>query len=424
MMSMMRKEGSKVSLPLSLVICLLMALTLVAANGVYGTINAFSQEKPVASAVVSATLSTSWYVPPIRKKPYPLLPPSRVKNVILLIGDGMGLSQIAAARIKAVGAKGKLHLDRIPVTGLITTCSAGSLVTDSAAAATALATGRKTNNGMIGVDPQGKRLPTILEAAKDRGMATGLVVTSTITHATPGPFAAHVKSRYDEVTIATQLLNTKVNVLLGGGKAFFLPRSAPGSKRKDDRDLIGEAREKGYLVVQTKEELEKAEAKYVLGLFQLRGLTTKPPEPSLAEMTGKAIRLLSRSDKGFFLMVEGSQIDWASHRNDINDAIKQTLLFDEAVKAVLDFALADKRTLVVVTADHETGGLVVRGGSLQGNNLTVTWTTNGHTPPPVPLSAFGPGAEAFMGLHDNTDVPKILAKSLGLIPFPPIREKK
>ena len=356
---------------------------------------------------------------------YPLFPPnSQVKNVVFLIGDGMGLAQVAAARIKTVGADGRLHIERMPIIGLVNTHSANSLITDSAAGATALATGYKTNNGMVSVSPDGKKLYTILEACRDRGMATGLVATSTITHATPAAFAAHVRSRGDQSTIALQLLENRVNVLLGGGKMFFLPQSQPGSKRKDERDLIVEAKKIGYTFVETREQLLKiTNIKYLLGLFQVGALTTtSPKEPSLAEMTQKAIELLSQNRKGFFLMVEGSQIDWACHANDPDNTIRQTVLFDEAVKAALDFALKDKRTLVVVTADHECGGMAINGGSLDGKNLNIGWTTKGHTGVPVPIYAFGPKAEQFTGLHDNTDIPRILARLLDIDNFPKMSE--
>ena len=354
---------------------------------------------------------------------YPLFPPnSQVENIMFLIGDGMGLTQITSARIKTVGANGKLHMERMPVTGLINTHSANSLVTDSGAAGTALATGYKTNNGMISMSPDDERLLTILEVCKGKGMATGLVVTSTITHATPAAFAAHVRFRGDEATIASQLLENKVNVLLGGGKALFLPQSKFGSERHDERDLIAEAKKIGYLFVQTKEELKVAKGNYLLGLFQLFALTTNPPEPSLAELTQKAIELLSRNRKGFFLMVEGSQIDWACHDNNPDSTIRQTLLFDEAVKVALDFAIKDKYTLVVVTADHECGGMGINAGSLDGKSLIIGWTTKRHTGMPVPIYAFGPGAERFMGLHDNTEVPRIFAELLGIKPFPKMGE--
>jgi len=354
---------------------------------------------------------------------YPLFPPnSQVENIIFLIGDGMGLTQIASARIKNYGGDGKLNIERMPVTGLINTHSAKELITDSGAAGTALATGYKTNNGMISVSPDGKKLLTILEACRDRGMSTGLVVTSTITHATPAVFASHVISRNDEATIASKLLENKVNVLLGGGKMFFLPESESGSGRQDERALLEEAKKIGYSFIQTRKELKEARGNYLLGLFQLEHLTTNSPEPSLAEMTEKAIELLSKNRKGFFLMVEGSQIDWACHDNDSGNTIRQTLLFDEGVKVTLDFALENKRTLVVVTADHECGGMGINAGSMGGNSLSIGWTTEGHTGVPVPVYAFGPQAERFMGLHDNTEVPRFFAQQLGIESFPRISE--
>jgi len=347
---------------------------------------------------------------------------SRVKNIVLLIGDGMGLTQVAAARIKALGAEGRLYIERMPVTGLINVHSADKLITDSGAASTALATGYKTRNGMIGVNPEGKRLLTILEAARNKGMATGLVVTSTITHATPAAFAAHVKSRYDELTIAVQMLENKVNVMMGGGRAYFLPKEL-GGKRRDGRNLIEEAKAIGYTYVETKDGLQAADGEYLLGLFQMEALTTTASEePRLAEMTAKAIEILSRNENGFFLMVEGSQIDWACHRNNPYETIRQTLLFDEAVKVVLEFATRDTSTLVVVTADHECGGMAINGGSLDGRNLEIGWTTGGHTGVPVPIFAHGPGAGYFTGLHDNTEIPRIFAKLLGIEGFPHVCE--
>jgi len=347
---------------------------------------------------------------------------SRVKNILLLIGDGMGLTQVAAARIKALGAEGRLYIERMPVTGLINVHSADKLITDSGAASTALATGYKTRNGMIGVNPEGKRLLTILEAARNKGMATGLVVTSTITHATPAAFAAHVKSRYDELTIAVQMLENKVNVMMGGGRAYFLPKEL-GGKRRDGRNLIEEAKAIGYTYVETKDGLQAADGEYLLGLFQMEALTTTASEePRLAEMTAKAIEILSRNENGFFLMVEGSQIDWACHRNNPYETIRQTLLFDEAVKVVLEFATRDTSTLVVVTADHECGGMAINGGSLDGRNLEIGWTTGGHTGVPVPIFAHGPGAGYFTGLHDNTEIPRIFAKLLGIEGFPHVCE--
>ena len=371
----------------------------------------------------------SFYRPPATTESYPLTRARRVRNVIVCIGDGMGANHVALARLKAVGPKGKLHLERMPVGGLVRTHSADSLVTDSAASGTALATGIKTDNGMIGMAPDEQPYFTILELARDKGMATGLVATSAITHATPASFAAHVKSRKMETTIAEHLIANRVNELFGGGRKFFLPKEAPDSARKDDRDLITEAKGAGYTYIETTAQLRAVRHRHLLGLFQPEALTTAPPEPSLELLTRKAIGALRRirvgasgRNKGFFLMVEGSQIDWACHDNDAGNMIRQTLLFDQAVAAAIDFAWKDGRTLVIVTADHETGGLTFTAGDNNAADPKVHWSTKGHSGAPVPIYAFGPGAEAFAGVYDNTDIPRKIARLLDIRPFP--RPKK
>ncbi len=371
------------------------------------------------------TNDLGFHQPPSSTAPYPTTTAQKVKNVILCIGDGMGLNQIALARLRAVGSEGKLHMERLPVTGLVRTHSANRLVTDSAASGTAIASGVKTNNGMLGLAPDGTAYRTLLEALQARGMATGLVVTSAVTHATPAAFAAHVKNRKMQATIAEQLLANKINVLLGGGRQFFLPQSEPDSTRKDDRNLIAEAQEAGYAYVETPEQLRSARDPYLLGLFQLKSLTTVAPEPPLATLTSKAIRILrnvespaSEEQAGFFLMVEGSQIDWACHANDAASCVRQTLLFDLAVKEAIDFALEDGRTLLIVTSDHETGGLTIPEGSAHGADAKAKWSTGGHTGAPVPIFALGPQAERFAGVYDNTEISKRLVQMLDIRPWP------
>ena len=352
------------------------------------------------------------------RQTYSLSDRTEIKNVILFIGDGMGMAQIAAARYHYLGPKGRLHMERMPVTGFQDTYSADNLVTDSAASGTALASGFKTNNGMISITPDGKKVMSILEACRNNGKSTGLVATSRITHATPAAFAAHVKSRSNEAAIAEQLIKSRVNVIFGGGRDYFMPRSMTGSVRGDDLDLLTTAKEAGYLVVTDKTSMEKSDHSYMLGLFQLQAMTTHSPEPSLAEMSAKAIQLLSKNSEGFFLMVEGSQIDWECHDNESEEALRQLKLFDEAVKIGLDFALADQRTLVIVTGDHETGGMAITGGAADGSNIRITWASGSHTAVPLPLFAFGPGADRFTGLHDNTEIPVLLARLLGIKNFP------
>lgn len=384
---------------------------------------------PEDAAAAEQQNKLGFYKPSSETTHYPPAKNTQVRNVVLFIGDGMGFGPVALARMEAAGPDGRLYMERMPVTAFVRTHSADAVVTDSAAAATALATGCKTNNGMVSVSPEGKKYLTILEAAKSKGMATGLVATSTITHATPAGFAAHNKSRNNQQRIAEDLLANKVNIILGGGREYFLPKTNANSKRTDQKDLIDQAKNSGYSYVQTAEQLASAQGPYILGLFQNGALTTEAPEPALAELTEKAIEILSRKKKGlfqkkkgFFLMVEGSQIDWACHDNNAANAVRQTLLFDRAVKSALDFAAKDKHTLVIVTADHDTGGLAINGVNSQTKDLELSWSTTGHTASPVPLFAYGPGAELFCGTYDNTDVPKKIAKLLGIKSFPKILE--
>lgn len=321
---------------------------------------------------------------------YPLVADRAVRNIIFLIGDGMGTAQIAAARIRAHGAGGWLAMDRMPVVGHVKTYSADQLVTDSAAAG------------------------TIMEAAHRKGLATGLVVTATLTHATPAVFAAHLPNRYDEAAVAPQLLNAGVDVLLGGGRSYFLPDSRPGGLRQDGRDLITEAVKSGYRYVDTKQALDAVKSGKLLGLFADGALSTEAPEPSLADLTQRALVLLAQRRQGFFVMIEGSQIDWGGHRNDPVQTVRQTLLFDAAVQAAVEFARHDGHTLVVVTADHETGGMAINGGRLDGSEVEIAWTTNHHSGVDVPVFAFGPHAIDFTGTLDNTDIPQRMARRLGL----------
>mgnify|MGYP001151854938 CR=1 FL=1 len=207
-------------------------------------------------------------------------------------------------------------------------------------------------------------------------------------------------------------------MLLGGGREFFVPQLTIGSKRTDNRDLIKEAKKAGYKVVQNKSEMTKSWGNLLLGLFQLRPLTTDSTEPSVADLTRKAIGILNQNRKGFFLMVEGSQIDWACHDNEIDAMVRQILLFDEAVKVALDFAMQDSHTIVIVTADHETGGLGITDGSLDGKDVEVGWLSKDHTEIMVPIFAFGPKAERFTGVHENAEITKIVAEIVGIGLFP------
>jgi alkaline phosphatase len=358
-----------------------------------------------------------------KTEPLPLLPDNQINNIILFIGDGMGLSHLTATRLHLVGAEGRLNIERLPVTGLVATHAVDNLITDSAASATALASGVKTTNKSIGMDASGRSHPTILEAARDAGLATGLVTTTHLTDATPAAFAAHVPTRAMKSEIAVQLLQSKVNVLFGEGE-YFYPRTDPRSQRKDDVNPLAIAEELGYVVVDNRENLKKVHSNFILGLFEDLTTDRKKPQltssfnpPTLAELTAKALEVLSSNEKGFFLMVEGEGVDMGSHVNRVDYFIHHLRGLDEAVKVAIDFALQDEHTLVMVAADHETGGLNIIGGAYEDQQLKLNWNTDDHTGAPAPLFAFGPHAVRFTGLKDNTEIPKIMAELLALETF-------
>ncbi len=291
----------------------------------------------------------------------------QAKNIILMIGDGMGPAHVDIAWLYATRQLGK-NLVMTEVmdkgqTAYMVNDTADSTVTESAAAAVQMATGVKVLARAVGIGPDGKVLKTILEMAKEKGKATGLVTTSGITDATPAGFIAHVPRRSEEEKIAEQLVKSDVKILLGGRKGFFLPEAEKG-RRKDGRNLLDEARQNGYIVVGTAEEMKGAQGEKILGLFNSGNMLFEidrkgSTEPSLNEMTMKALEVLDRNKEGFFLMVEAGRIDHAAHGNDIAAVISDTLAFDEAIKAAYDYQKSHPDTLLIVTSDHETGGLAV-----------------------------------------------------------------
>lgn len=318
-----------------------------------------------------------------------------VKNIIFLIGDGMGVTQVYAAMDHA---ENSLIMEKAEFAGLSKTNSISHKITDSAAGGTALATGTKTANGVIGQDTAGNVLKNIVEYAEDYGLSTGLVSTSSITHATPASFIAHEKSRNNYEAIAADFLATDIEVFIGGGWNHF-------ASREDGQNLVESLEQKGYSVVRTIEEVEASEADKLAGLLAEGHL---PPAAEgrgdmLPIATNKALDILSRSEEGFFLMVEGSQIDWGGHANDIDYVVSETIDFDNAVRVAVDFAKNNPGTLVVVTSDHETGGLTMPS---MEDDYTVTaphFATGGHSAVMVPVFSYGEGAEHFSGILDNTD---------------------
>ncbi len=320
----------------------------------------------------------------------------KAKNIILLIGDGMGIAQMYAAW--TVNHQ-MLNMVTCPFTGMSITFSIDDYITDSAAGATALSTGQKTKNGYLGVDSTGKNLKTILEFAEDHDLATGLVSTSAITHATPAGFIAHQSGRDDYEEIATDFLKTDIDVFIGGGADHF-------KSRKDHRDLTKELAAKGYQLAFSIEEAKAVEkgklAAWTAPVHNVYHSEGRGEMLPIASQT--AINILSKNKNGFFLMIEGSMIDWANHANNEKNMIEETIDFDNAVGVALDFAKKDGNTLVIIIADHESGGLTLTGGNLKNNTVKTEFSTRFHTSIPVPVYAFGPGAEIFTGVYQNTAV--------------------
>lgn len=358
-------------------------------------------------------------------------PNQKAKNIILFIGDGMGAEHRKAARWFSVGRNGKLSMDDMPINGSLQTYSADNLITDSAAAATAMASGVKTNNGVIGLDENLSFVYTILEDAKTKGKLVGLVTTTHINHATPAAFASHIDDRSLMKEIAVQMLVSGIDVLLGGGEDDFLPTSYSGcypeqGERTDGRNLINEATSIGYLYVCDQisfDRIDPVSTYQLLGLFADEGMT-RPFSPSLANMTRKAINILSNNSDGFFLMVEGGQIDWASHSNDAANAISDTLAFDDAVEVAKQFASITNDTLIIVTADHETGGMVISSSpsglsgedgpfvTPDGDSFYINWSTTGHTAVNVPVTSQGPSSYRLDGVNDNTFIHEVMHGAL------------
>jgi alkaline phosphatase len=318
--------------------------------------------------------------------------------VILMIGDGMGTGQREAASVYAHGAPGRLFLESLPVRGTVIT-SGPSGTTDSAAAATTMATGRRAFNGAIGIDRDDVPVQTVVELAHELGLPAGVVATSSLPHATPGAFTAHRDSRHDLTQIAEdQVRVAKPDVMLGGGAQYFLP-AGPGSLRNDG-GLMGELA--GYHVVRTADELAAVPKDGKLaGMFatdHLEYTIARPantPEPTLVEMSRIALDRLDASPDGFFLMIEGSRIDMASHTNLLAEMIGETNVFDNTVRAVSDWAAGRDDVTLIVTSDHECGGLEVTKSNGAGVLPDVRWRWLQHTNAPVGVYAWGPGTEVF-----------------------------
>ena len=339
-------------------------------------------------------------------------PTKSPKNVILLIGDGMGLSQVSTSFFYNDKPS---NFERFPITGLIKTSSSSHKITDSAAGATAFSAGESTYNGAIGVGPDEQPLPTSVELLSEEGFRTGLVATSSITHATPASFFSHVKSRDMQDDIAAQLPASGVDFFAAGGIKFF-------AHRDDQANYYDSLKQHGFTMDTTElnpSEKLVADKKYGY-LLAADGMPRMLDGRGdfLPQATQKAMDYLSQGENGFFLMVEGSQIDWGGHANNAEYIVTEVLDFDQTLGKVLDFAKKDGNTLVVVTADHETGGFSLASTGEEEeeesdyDQLNGTFSTSGHTATLIPVFAFGPGSEAFSGIYKNTEIFHKIMKAL------------
>ena len=312
------------------------------------------------------------------------------KNVIFLIGDGMGVSQIYAG---LTANRGHLNLERIKVIGFHKNQASNNYITDSAAGATAFATGKQTYNGAIGLDSLKVPSTTLLELAEKKGLATGLVSTCDITDATPSSFIAHQRTRSMHEEIAGDFLKTDIDVVIGGGRKYF-------EKRKDGLNLLDSLRQKGYQV-HSDLALDGVNKGKLVALYA-EDNPIKVMEgrgDALLYSAKKSLEILGQNKKGFFVMIEGSQIDWGGHANDADYIVTEMVDFDKSIGYALDFAAKNKETLVVITADHETGGFALMGGNMKTGEVKSAFTTKGHTGQMIPVFAFGPGSEAFAGIY-------------------------
>ncbi len=332
----------------------------------------------------------------------------KVDNIIYMIGDGMGLCHVSMLQIE--GKYAPTSFDRAQNIAMIKSYSANNRVTDSAAAGTALATGFKTNNGMLGLTPDGKRVESITAKASEKGFATGLVVTCYLQHATPAAFYAHVKNRNESDKISYDFMESGIDVAFGGGSKTFA--KAYKDSGKDYKELL---KAEGYNVIFDEKEMADVTSGKVVGLFAEESMPTLKEGRGdfLARATEKALEILTANvkadkKKGFVMMVEGSQIDYRSHANDLEGILDEMRDFDAAVKVAMDYADTHPNTLVVVCADHETSGLSIPSNktdfTLPESGISYSFGTSSHTGIMLPVYLYGAGAEAINGIMENTEL--------------------
>ena len=339
------------------------------------------------------------------KKEEPQEPP-KAMNVIYMIGDGMALPQVYAAML---ASHEKMTFSQFPYIGVVDTHSASNDITDSAAAGTALASDHKTNNAMLGVNPDSIPVKTMLEVFAEQGKETGIVVSCYVTHATPAAFYAKVPHRKQYEDIAVQMAeNPYLNLIIGGGMKYF-------NQRKDSLDLVARMEnELGWKVYDTLDNIDVTCKKYAV----MANDGHMPPAAERGDFLPRAVKTalktLDSAENGFFLMVEGSQIDFACHGHDSTWMMDEMLDFDYAIKVALDYAKEKGNTLVVVTADHETGGLTLPDPQGKYTNVVFNYSTGSHTCLPVLVYAYGPGAEQFTGWMQNTELKGKILNACGL----------
>lgn len=327
----------------------------------------------------------------------------KAKNVIIIIGDGMGPAQVYAS---LVAQRGNSNFLRFPYSGFSSTYSHNKYTTDSGAGGTAIVTGHKTDNMHIGVLPDGTPIYSFLSLLHEQGLATGFVVTSSVLDATPASTYAHVPSRKMYDTISLHMSQCGFDVMIGGGLSNFRPEN-----RKDGLNPLDTLRQRGYDITYSIEEMKKSRSNKLVTFFceNYYGPVAPGRDPILTEGVKKALGILTKDPDGFAMMIEGSQIDWACHNNDAAYMEAELADFEKMLGIVLDFAEKDGNTLVVVTADHETGGLVLVSGDIERGKNECKYITDGHSGVMVPVFAYGPGAEVFSGIQNNIDLmPKAL----------------
>lgn len=326
----------------------------------------------------------------------------KVKNVILMIGDGMSLMHVYTAW---AANRGKLWLENAQATGLSKTWAVKKLVTDSGSGGTSLATGVKTVYHAVGVDPEGKPLTSLVDVAKELGKDAGMAVTCRLWDATPCDFCCHNIDRDKEEELVGDYPTSGVDFVFGGGAQKF-------TNRKDGRDIFKELQKKGYHVSRTLDEFFAYDKNSRIFAVPYDKDTPLPDERGdlLARASMKGISLMNQNKNGFFMMIEGSQLDDYGHFNQLDLLMKETLDFDQTVGEVMKWAAKDGETLVVVTADHETGGLTLVNGNKDEGRVECCFSSKDHTGAMVPVYAFGPGAENFTGIFENTDVFKKIKK--------------